>query len=468
MEVKIPRILISSGYSGVGKSTFGIGLAVALRKRNLSIAFGVKGPNLLQANAYHRLSRRYTRSFDKQIYGNDQMLETLRQAATGADLVIIEGEAGLFDGTRPGSLEGSDAEFAIHTGTPVVLLLNPGEYEASFSAVVRGFLDLAPSLQIGGIIANRLQSVSTQAMAKGRSFYDAALQGFNMSSLLGALPESKALAPISRGRDAFREDGQAVFPRQFFVSMGSLVESHVDLERLLEIAHTAAPIEMDTEGIIPMMRRCRIGVADDSCFGLCFQDNLDLLRLFGAKLVSFSPLADLRLPGGLGGLYIPGGNIGEYAAELSANQDMKDSIRDFISQGGVVYSEGAGTAYLCQQFATGANSERYVSGVGAIPAIAQAYDPFLNYTESVMAEDCILGVRGSVVNGISANNWMLDGDISLYKVMNLSYAGEKPILEGFSPNAQVIGTFCFNNFASNPFIAKNLVDACSVVCGITE
>ncbi len=468
MEFKIPRLMISSGHSGVGKSVFGVGLAVALRKRNLSLAFGVKGPNLLQSNLYHRLTRRFTRSFDMQILTGYQTLETLRSASVGADIVIIEGEGGLYDGTRPGSLQGSDADFSASTGTPVALLLDPGEYDASFAAVVRGFVDLARSFRIGGVIANRLQTSSTSVTPKGRSFFDAALHGFNMNPLLGALPEAKNIAPVTRGRYSFREDGQAVFPRQFFLSLGELVESYVDLERLLEIADTAPPIELETDIPIPSMRRCRIGVADDSCFSICFQDNLDLLRMNGAQLVSFSPLADSRLPDNVGGIYVPGGNIGEYAKELASNEEMKNAIREFVSEGGIVYSEGAGTAYLCQEYSLGFDREQRVSGVGIIKCTAQAYEPFLNYTESVAVEDCILGLRGTPIKGISVNGWVAENDLGVFKVLNLSYAREKPVPEGYSPSAQVLGTFCFNNFASNPVVARQLVDACEVVRPLTD
>lgn len=465
MELTIPRVMISSGYSGLGKSLLGLGLAVALRKRNLSLSFCVKGPNLVQANLYHRLSRRYSRSIDSQILSSDQILECLRGASIGADIVIVEGEGGLYDGIRPGSLEGSDAEFASSTHTPSVILLDPGKYLNSFGAVARGFMDLARGFKVAGIIATPPFSADGDPAGRNRGFFDFCLHGFNMSPLLGMLPELQDVAPISRGRNAYREDVRSVFARQFFLAAGDMVESHVDVDRILDAANSAPPLLIEQTLASPQLRRCRIAVADDSCFSICFHDNLDLLRFYGAQLVPFSPLADSRLPDSIGGLYLPGGNIREYMRELADNLEMKNSIREFVEHGGVVYSEGAGTAYLCSEIEVG---DERIPGIGIIRSAARQYDPFLSYTESVTTEDCIFGPVGSSVRGISSNNWIIENDGSIFKALNLSFAKEKPVPEGYSPTAQVLGTFCFNHFASNPAIVRHIVDMCETVRKLDE
>ena len=463
MEFSAPRFMISGAFTGVGKSIFGLGLAVALRKRNIGLSCCVKGPNLLQANIYHRLSRRFTRTFDDQLLDSGQILLTLRQASIGAELVMIEGESGLYDGIRPGVSAGSDAALAAALSTPVIVVLNPGRYGASLAAVCKGFESLARDCKVAGFVANRLGKTPEQSYGRMKPFFDSALQAHGMDSLLGGIPEREDLVALARGRDSWKESGEIVFPRQFLIGIGELVEANFDIDQLVAIAASARPLMVEAEDEEPRPRRCRIGVADDSCFNVCFQDNFDLLRLFGAQLVSFSPLADSHLPSDLGALYFPGANLLEYREVISANEEMKEAIREFARQGGVIYSEGAGTAYLCNEF-VGLNSAEPGAGVGIIGASAFAQEPFLSYTESVSIDETIFGPKGRKIKGISANNWILENDANVFKSIQLAFGAERPVLEGYSSTAQVLATFCFNHLGSNPSAARSIVDAAEVVC----
>jgi cobyrinic acid a,c-diamide synthase len=239
-----------------------------------------------------------------------------------------------------------------------------------------------------------------------------------------------------------------------------LVTTHIDVDAILSAATTAMPFQFDDILPIVPFRQCRIAIADDSCFGLCYQDNADLLRLFGAEIVPFSPLADSALPSGIGGLYLPGAYLGEYGEALSANKGLYQSIRGFAEAGGVIYSEGAGTAFLCQTFMPGQGLEKY-DGVGLIAreAIRASEEP--RTIVGTMLEDSVLAPAGLSVQGYSSGEWSIkrgDADSAgVYDVMRVHGPSQEPLQSMVSATAQSCSTLHFLHFGSNPEFARGLV-----------
>jgi cobyrinic acid a,c-diamide synthase len=197
-----------------------------------------------------------------------------------------------------------------------------------------------------------------------------------------------------------------------------------------------------------------------------FQDNADLMRYFGAEMVPFSPLADSELPRRIGGLYITGAYLKSYGEELARNESIKRAILDFADAGGVIYSEGAGTAFLCRTFQPELSGEK-LQGVGLIPADAYAVNQPRSFIEARTVDESILGSPGSAIQGLKTGEWALKGfDVGpgsslLYSLQIFTDEGAQ-VNEGYSSSAQSCATLHFLHFGSNPAIAETLVEAAAV------
>jgi cobyrinic acid a,c-diamide synthase len=468
VKTTVPRVLIAGTAPGVGKSLVVLGLLVALRKQGLSVSCCVTGESLHTALLYSRVTRRYTRVLDRRLLGRSELLNTLYQASLGADLVIIDGRDGLFDGVSPGDMQGSDGELAITTGTPVVLVHVPEDLSESVVSVVRSYVEHPNAPTIGGLIANKLPPT-----AEGDPFLphpgvltlNRFLEPAGLPKFLGGITGS-ALSVQLPSLALSQEENVTSLPRQFFIDVGNLASGNIDLDVLLQVAKSAANIEISSPLVQPTSRVCRFAVTDDTCFNLCYQDNLDLLRYFGADLVPFSPLADSSLPRKVGGLYVTGAYLKSYGADLSRNENLRRSIKAFADAGGVIYSEGAGTAYLCRSFQLEAGGPSY-PGVGLIPAEASPVHRGSALLEAETVDDSVLGFSGIVLRGMSLGDWALGGlhtgsGHHIINTLRVRIPGQDPVTEGYSATAQSCSTFHLLHFGSNPQVAKSLVDAAQV------
>jgi|GEM_PF-394889 len=467
-EVSVPRVLISGTAQGVGKSLLALGLGHEFKRRGVAYSSCVVGPALAQAILHRRLAGRYVRCLDERMLTASQNLFGLAQAASGAELILIEGHDGLYDGAFPGGLRGSDAEIAALTGTPVVLVADARGFANSIAAVIKGYSDLAQGFLVAGTVLNRLPSGQH---AQVRKNFEVSLEWQRLRPLIGALPELtlSAVPP-----PAFLTEGHnfTSMPRQFYVDIGAAVGAYVDVESVIQTAGLAQPLPAQNVNVESGPRRTRIAVSEDGCFAYCFQDNLELLRLFGAELVSFSPLADTELPDRIGGVYLTGAFLPEYAAELSNNTAMHKSLRSFAERGGVIYAEGGGAAYLAREWRVhdprSAKDVLALPGVGILPATVTHTDSRMTHTagcyaEAVTVEESILGRGGQIVKGYITGEWRVSREERLMKVLRVSRSGQPSLHEGYSPSAQIVATFCFAHFGSNLELARSIVDAAEVV-----
>jgi len=399
---------------------------------------------------------------DEKLLSAGQSLVALHQAGMGADLILLEGHGGLYDGAEAGSLRGSDAEIAALTRTPTVLVIDAAPFGAGVAAVFKGYASLADGFEVVGAILNRVAKAGQEPRPE-RDFYAECFGGFNLPPPLGVVPEAQLEGAMPSNVISQRSN-LTLLPRQFLLDVETLVERYVDIERLVALGGKAPPVSFNEYESAPVGRRSRIAVSDDSCFNMCFQDNLDLLRYYGAELVTFSPLADTALPRNIGALYLTGACLAEYGRELSLNVSMKDAILDFAGNGGVIYSEGGGTAFLCRDYKCSLEGTKE-EGIGIIPASAVPGDGLMSYLEAVTVEESVLGRAGLLLKSVSSGEWRLVNEERMVKTMRLSRSKTDPApsFEGYSPGAQMVCTFSFVHFGSNPAVARNLVEAAQVV-----
>ena len=456
--IATPRLLIAGAAPGVGKSFFTLGLAIALARKKLSVNVCMHTIRFPQAVLYRRQTRRNTRILDADLLNPGQMLEGLRQACFGSDIVLIDGHHGLYDGRGPGTWVGSDAWFAELFAAPVVLVTDGAMFGASLGALVRGFADAAGQrIFVDGVVVNWTEPNTIDG--KDRLFFDAALSSFQCPPLVGAMHsigDGEQLPVHGIAQDLTR----TLMSRQFQVALGDLVSQTVDLDLIVEIANRAPVLKVD-EGVDPSGFRCKIAVSDDPCFNLCFPDNIDLLKCNGAEIVPFSPLADDRLPRRVGAVYLTGAYLNEYGVELASNLSMREALREFVARGGVVYAEGGGAAFLFDQYVTNLNTAP-LPGVGIIPgiAIAAPRSPDFVYLQSV--DSSILGGGHESVRGVDSVEWEVGMSPGVLTVLEFSDPPNRRPGEGFSPYANVLASFSFLHWGSNPDIARRIVEAAEV------
>jgi cobyrinic acid a,c-diamide synthase len=325
--------------------------------------------------------------------------------------------------------------------------------EDSIGPLVRGFWSCADKFPFAGVIVNNIKVNEGQGRTTGGTFEQALLDD-ELDCFLGGFPHLKDKVALPH-QFTFEKGNSTSLPRRFFLDSADGVEAHVKIDAILAAAEGAGPIGGDSQKY-RMGRRCKIAVADDSCFGFTFQDNLELLRYFGAEIVTFSPLADADLPERIGAIYLVGSFLQNYATDVSQNSSMKAAIRKFVSEGGLVFAEGNSAAYLCDNFSL--SDGGVFDGVGLVPAIADAGEGRLTYASFQNTADTLLGVAGLSFKGVNPQEWRVVPNPGIQTVTNVMNDGGEIVKDGFSPLPNVLAMFGLAHFGSNPSIAKDLVD----------
>lgn len=458
--IATPRVFIAGTSSGVGKSFFTVGLAAALVQRGLSVNVCLHSVRLLQAVLYRRICLRHPCILDPRLLTPLQILEEVQLASAGADIVLVDGNLGLFDGQGPTTLEGSDAWLAELLGAPTIVLFDAGIFAASAGAVVKGFSGgTFHQFPIEGAVANWLDLDG--APFRDRAFYEAALAAFGAPPLLGALRTlPSALEPENTlpARSVSQDRNRTLLGRLFILELGKLVAESVDIDAIVAIAGHAPRIQLEEEGPLPG-RRCRIAFSDDSCFHLGFPDNLTILRHYGAELVPFSPLADTELPPRIGGIYFTGAYLREYGADLAANIELMAAMRDFVERGGVLYAEGGGTAFLCTEFQVDSQGN-FLPGVGLLPGRAIFATGQIDYLSVQMTDCSVVGVSGAVMQGVDSFEWAFEatGSPPSTAFQETSPRGAR-MIHGMAPLPGVTASFAFLHWGSHRAGAQRFVEA---------
>lgn len=390
-EGGMPRVVIGAPRSGEGKTTVALGLMSALRGRGLDVQGYKVGPDYLDTGYQRFAAGRPGRNLDLFMMGESAVRDAV--AGSKSDFDVIEGVMGLFDGHRDGRTPTSTADIARLLGAPVVLVIDASRLAASAGAMAHGFATFDPTVQVRGVVLNRWNPRRSEAAV------EAAL-GRAGVEVLGYLPAAGDLELPSRHlglvvADELSHEVEVVMER-----LAAHVEGHIDVDRLLEIAGTAAPVGEATPaaGKASGVPGPRIAVAWDDAFAFYYADNLALLRAHGAELVFFSPLTAAELPV-CDGLYLGGGYPELHAAALSANEGFRVSLAAAISAGLPTYAECGGLLYLCDSLVD-LQGEAWPL-VGVVPGRAAMHERLqgMGYREARLATDSLLGPAGALVRG---------------------------------------------------------------------
>jgi len=339
----VKQLVIAGTHSGVGKTTLVVGLIGALRRRGLVVQPFKVGPDYIDPTHHTRAAGRPCANLDTWMVPADRVKTLFRHMARGADVALIEGVMGLYDGQGYDAETGSTAEVAKLLGAPVVLVMDASRMARSAGALALGYRDFDRDVPLAGFVVN---CVGSEGHAAGVA---AAITRATGLPVLGRVPREDRLRVPERhlGLVPTAEPGDW---QALAGAAAEVVERCLDVERLLALAG-----EVDsTSAAVPAPARSArgprpvIAVARDEAFHFTYEGNLELIIAAGAEIAFFSPLHDTGLPAGTAGLIVSGGFPEVYAAGLAANAAMHEAIRAAHARDVPIYAECGGLMYLSE------------------------------------------------------------------------------------------------------------------------
>jgi cobyrinic acid a,c-diamide synthase len=440
--VSLPRLVVAAPASGHGKTTVAAGLMAALAGRGLAVSGHKVGPDYIDPG-YHALATgRPGRNLDPVLCGEQLIVPLLRHGAAGADIAVVEGAMGLYDG-RGGTEEGSTAHVARLIGAPVVLVVDAAAQGRSVAALAAGFAAYDRRIRLGGVVLNRLGSDRHEQILR------AALGDIGLP-VLGALRRHDAVAVPSRHLGLVPAAERRHEAARAIRALAAVVREAVDLEAVVALARTAGPLAAaawSPPAGPPAPARPVVAVAGGAAFTFGYAETTELLAAAGADVATVDPLRDQALPERTAALVIGGGFPEQYAPELSANERLRGEVARLAGAGAPVAAECAGLLYLARE----------LDGLpmcGALPVTARMTGRLtLGYRDAVAAGDSVLAPAGLAVRGHEFHRTAVTPARSAAPAWDLG--GRR---EGFAGGA-VHASYLHLHWAARPGIAARLVAA---------
>lgn len=343
--MNVPRIVVAAPSSGAGKTTVATGLMAAFAARGLSVSPHKVGPDYIDPT-YHALATgRPGRNLDAFLVGADLVAPLFAHAASGADVAVVEGVMGLFDG-RGATAEASTAHVARLLDAPVLLVVDASSQSSSVAALVHGFTTYDARVRVAGVVLNRVASARHEEILRD------ALRPSGLP-VVGALPRAADMQIPSRHLGLVPAPERDREARTSVSAIARLVASTCDLGAILRIAATApalaaTPWSAPAAVGSPVPGRPTVAVAAGAAFTFSYAETTELLAAAGAQVVTVDPVRDERLPDGARALVLGGGFPEVHARELSANAPLRADIARLAAAGAPVVAECAGLLYLAR------------------------------------------------------------------------------------------------------------------------
>ena len=455
----VPRLVIAGTRSGVGKTSIALGVMAALKSRGLRVQPFKVGPDYLDP-AWHRLATgRVSYNLDTWMLSQEYVQRLFHQQTADADIAIIEGVMGLFDGASTTGLQGSTAEIASLLNAPILLVADATGAGRSFAAGVKGFAEFEPRCHIAGVIANFCGS------SRHATMLQEALTGAGLCEMAGWLPKDALPQLPSRHlglkAPSSQEPGESITD-----ALGLAVQRHIDLDALYTLASqhskSAGAIDLTNIESRPNSRtefRGTIAVAMDEAFSFYYPDNLELLRSCGLRIVEFSPIRDAELPPDIDGLYVGGGYPEEYAGQLSANTAMLQSIARFAETDRPIYAECGGMMYLARTVIDREGRTWPMAGLLPFSTRMLTRCKRLGYVATTLTEQTMFGPPGTLLRGHEFHYSEIIEPIEFgpwrqpYVLRDSRGGGERP--GGFA-KGNILASYVHQHFQSNPVAAESL------------
>ena len=353
----MPHVFVSAAHKSSGKTTVSIGLCAALKDRELIVQPFKKGPDYIDPMWLSSASERDCYNLDFYTMRDDEIRQTFDRYNQDADISIIEGNKGLYDGL---DLDGTNSNAALATmlDAPVVLVLDARGMTRGIAPLILGYQAFDENINIAGVILNQLGGSRHESKLRN------VIEHYTDAAVIGAIHKHEDMAIVERhlGLLPSNEIDSAT---KYITNISKHVAASVDLDKVINIAGTAPVPIKSTFPAAEKKCNLRIAVAQDAAFGFYYASDLNAMRDAGVEVIKFDTLHDTNLPDDIDGLFIGGGFPESSMQELEDNTSMRESIRTAIEAGLPTYAECGGMMYLSRSLTwDGRKSEM----VGIIPA----------------------------------------------------------------------------------------------------
>jgi cobyrinic acid a,c-diamide synthase len=443
--VSLPRVVVAAPASGQGKTTVATGLMAALRARGLAVSGHKAGPDYIDPG-YHALATgRPGRNLDPVLCGEDLIAPLFAHGAAGADVAVVEGVMGLFDGRGRTSF-GSTAHVARLLAAPVLLVVDAAAQGRSVAALVAGFAGYDPRVRLGGVILNRVGSAWHEEILR------AALDDLGVP-VLGALRRDEAVAAPSRHLGLVPVAEREGPARQALDRLGTVVGAAVDLDAVLRLAASAGPLgaaAWSPEAALAgrMVRPAPVvAVAGGPAFSFSYPETAELLAAAGAEVVPVDPVRDEALPSGTAALVLGGGFPEVHVTDLAANEPLRADVARLARAGRPVIAECAGLLYLAREL----DGQPMCGVLDATAAMTGRLT--LGYRDATAAAGSVVAPAGVTVRGHEFHRTTVDPPHSPAPAWTF---GGRP--EGFVRQA-VHASYLHLHWAGYPELARRVVEA---------
>ena len=453
MTTDFPRIIIAATQSGSGKTTITAGLLAALKKRGLDVQSYKVGPDYIDTGWHTLASGKISHNLDSWLVGSDKLKEIFSATSSGADVSIIEGVMGLYDGGRGGV--SSTAEISKLLNAPVVLVIDAKSMGTSAAAVALGFREFDKKINFAGVILNRLGSDSHKKMIVD------ALNNLGIKCF-GAIKRNEEFHLPERhlGLVPTTENNSVAVIEKICAAC----EEQIDVDALIDTAKNSAPLKKTNPLSLVPSPYTKIAVAKDEAFSFYYGESLRELERLGAEIIFFSPLNDEHLPQNIDGLILGGGFPEMFAARLEANKNIRAEIFNAAAGGLPIFAECGGFMYLMRELIDFGGKSFLMCGV--LDGSAKMTDKLqtVGYVEAEILRDCVIGKAGDKIRAHEfhfSTATLTDDKIFHCRRMRTG----KEYFAG-AAKKNVVASYLHIHFAGCPSAAANFVAACKNFGGV--
>ena len=453
--MKIPRIMIAGTHSGVGKTTITTAIMAAFARDGRRVQPYKVGPDYIDPSYHTIATGTPSRNLDSWMLSDETVYRLFVHSAQNTDVAVIEGVMGLFDGSQAAGDRGSSAQIAKLLNCPVILIVDVKSMARSAAAMVSGFVDFDPDLNIAGVILNRIGSDRHLRLVREavEAYCKVPVVGYIRKNAKLELPSRHlGLVPTVEGGD---------LPAKIS-SLAHEIREGIDFTGILQIAETADDLKSAEESSTPVPEeKIRIGLAWDKAFSFYYQDGLEELARQGTELVRFSPLHDFELPPDLAGIYFGGGFPEIFIRELAGNHAMISQLRSVGAKAMPIFAECGGLMYLSRTIVD--FDTREYDMVGLVPArcIMEKSLVGMGYIEAEALNNNVILNTGQKIRGHEFHYSRLapDGLDFPYAFRLTKNRSGETFMDGYARD-NILASYLHLHFASDPKVAARFIANC--------
>ncbi|RHR27048.1 cobyrinate a,c-diamide synthase [Clostridium sp. AF19-22AC] len=455
--MKGSQFMIAAASSGSGKTVISCALMAAFLQRGMKTAACKCGPDYIDPMFHREVLGIESENLDLFFCEPEVLKPLFLEHTRGAEVTVIEGVMGYYDGMALDSDQASSFHVAGTLGIPVVLVVPCRGMALSVLPMILGMLQFREESHIQGILLNR---ISGMLYPKMKAMIEAGLKekGYQIP-VVGYVPEDEVFGLESRHLGLVTPK-EVLGIRERLMRAGEILSGTVDLEQLLEIGRNEGNADTEAAGQareVQTGKKARIGIARDEAFCFYYKDNLELLKNAGCELIPFSPLHDSRLPEGLQGMIIGGGYPELYTETLSANGEMCTAVREAVEEGMPCLAECGGFMYLHEEMEGKDGVFRSVAGVIEGRAVKKDRLVRFGYIDLQAQKDGIYFKKGERLRGHEFHYWdSTDNGTDCLAVK----PDKKRFWECIHMEGSLFAGYPHIHFYSNPVFAERFIENC--------